>query len=33
MTDIENGIKLFIEIKEKSKSDEDDKSMYMNMYS
>ena len=33
ITDIENGIKLFIEIKEKSKTDEDDKGMYMNMYS
>jgi hypothetical protein len=33
LIDIENGIKLFIEIKEKSKTDEDDKGMYMNMYS
>ena len=32
MIDIENGIKLFIEIKDKSKNDEDDKGMYMNMY-
>ena len=31
--DIEQGIKLFIDIKEKSKSDEDDKNMYVNMYS
>ena len=31
--DIEQGIKLFKDIKEKSKSEEDDKSMYVNMYS
>ena len=30
--DIEEGIKLFIDIKEKSKEVEDEKGMYMNMY-